>query len=274
MTIENATIQATTTTKKKRSFARTLLRIALVTSFVLAVGLFTAHLVWKSSGSGKWRLEIDKDGVQVYSMKSPGSTLKHFRIVGRLKTTLHHVVAVFTDNSLQHCQEWLDCTSASTIEPWNPEGHYMIALYHVDLFPRPVSAREFLLKYQFSQDPQSKALSIDVTAVPELLPEDKCCVRVTHLHNTWLWTPLKDGEVKVEVVEDTDLLVPYLLANARAKLVWEFMSAVPGLMDRERYPNENEKFDFVQEPATETAAAIESCKLTTAGCQPLRHAAK
>jgi START domain-containing protein len=273
MTIENATIQATTT-KKKRSFVRTLLRITLATSFVLGVGLFTAHLVWKSSGSGKWQLEIDKDGVQVYSMKSPGSTLKHFKIVGRLKTTLHHVVAVFNDTSLEHCKEWLDCSSASAIEPWNPEGHYLIALYQVDLFPGPVSAREFLLKYQFSQDPQSKALSIDVTAVPELLPENKCCVRVTHLHNRWLWTPLKNGEVEVEVVEDADLRLPYVLANARAKLVWEFMSAMPGLMDRERYPNENEKFDFVQEPAAETAAAIESCKLTTAGCGPLRRAAK
>ncbi|HEX4716876.1 MAG TPA: hypothetical protein VH164_18325, partial [Ktedonobacteraceae bacterium] len=64
MAIENTTIQRTTTaTAKKRGWARTLLRIALVTGLILVVGFFTATAVWKKSGSGKWQLEIDKDGV-------------------------------------------------------------------------------------------------------------------------------------------------------------------------------------------------------------------
>lgn len=271
MTTENTTIHATISTGKKRSLARTLLRIALVTGLVLVVGLFTAHLVWKSSGSGKWRLEIDRGGIQVYSMKSPGSTLKHFRVVSRAKTSLQHVVAVFTDTSLQHCNDWLrTCSSSWPIEAWNAEGHYQLAFYRVNL-SWPFSPREFVLKVQFGQDPQSKALSIDVMAAPELLPEDKCCVRVTHMHNRWRWTPVKNGEVEVEILEDMDVRLPYFLVNARAKQLWSFMSRVPGLLDREQYPNE--KFDFVEEPATETAAA-ESCELTTAGCQTLRPAAK
>ncbi len=74
MAIENTTIQSTTTaTSKKRGWARTLLRIALVTGLILVVGFFTATAIWKRSGSGKWQLEVDKDGVQVYSMKAPNS---------------------------------------------------------------------------------------------------------------------------------------------------------------------------------------------------------
>ena len=275
MTIENTTIQATTATKKKRGWAGKLLRVALVTSLVLVVGLFTAHVVWKRSGSGKWELAIDKDGVQVYTMKLPGSTLKQFRAVTRAKTSLQHVVAVFTDTSLQHCNDWMhDCLISSVIEPWNAGGHYWIALYRAET-PRPFSPRDFVVKIQFSQDPESKTLFIDVTDVPDILPPDKCCVRVTHMNNRWRWTPLKNGEVEVEVLENFDAQIPYILHNAQAKGLWEIMSRVPGLMDREKYPEKDPDamFDFVQEPSTETAAA-QSCELTMAGCQPLRHAAK
>jgi hypothetical protein len=255
MAIENTIIQGTTTaTVKKHGWAGKLLRIALVTGFVLVVGLLTAHVLWKRSGSGKWQLEIDKDGVQVYSMKSPGSTLKQFRAVTRAKTSLQHVVAVFTDTSLQHCNDWMhNCLTSLAIEPWNADGHYWLALYRAA--PGwPFAPREFVIKLQFTQDPQSKTLFIDVTDVPELLPPDKCCVRV-RIHNRWRWTPLKNGEVEVEVLENFDAGIPYILHNAQAESLWGIMSSVPGLMDREKFPvkDPDEKYDFVQEPGTETA---------------------
>ena len=107
------------------------------------------------------------------------------------------------------------------------------------------------MKDHFSQDPQSKTLFIDITAVPELLPPDNCCVRVTHMDNKWHWTPIKNGEFEAEVVEDMDVRVPYILWNARAKEVWKIMSTVQKLMDRKKGPDE--KFDFLQEPETEAA---------------------
>lgn len=255
MAIENTTIQGTTTaTGKKRGWARKLFRIALVTGLILVIGLFTAHVIWKRSGSGKWQLEIDKDGVQVYSMKTPGSTFKQFRAVTKAKTSLQHVVAVFTDDSLQHCNDWMhDCLNSSAIEPWNPAGHYWLAFYRATP-GRPFSPREFVIKLQFSQDPQSKSLFIDVTDIPDRLPPDKCCVRV-RMHNRWRWTPLKNGEVEVEVLENFDAGIPYLLHNAQAGPLWGIMKSLPDLMNREKYPvkDPDEKYDFVQEPRTEVA---------------------
>ena len=251
MTIENTTIQATTATRKKRGWMGKLLRITLVTGFVLVVGLLTAHVVWKRSGSGKWQLEVDKDGVQVYTMKLPGSTLKHFKAVGRVKTSLQRVVTVFTDSSFQHCHDIMsNCLISSVVEPWNADGHYWVGRVRAGL-PPPFLPRELVMKDHFSQDPQSKTLFIEITAAPELLPPDKCCVRVTHMNNRWRWTPLKNGEFEAEVVEDMDAQLPYILWNARAKEVQKIMSTVQGMMDRKK--GADEKFDFVQEPETETA---------------------
>jgi hypothetical protein len=255
MAIENTTIQGTTTaTAKKRGWARKLLRIALVTGLILVVGLFTAHIVWKRSGSGKWQLEIDKDGVQVYSKKSPGSTLKQFRAVTKVRTRLQHVVAVFTDTSLQHCNDWMhSCLVSTAIEPWNPDGHYWLAFYRASAGPL-FSPRDFVIKLQFSQDPQSKSVFIDVTDVPDRLPQDKCCVRV-RIHNRWRWTPLKNDEVEAEVTEDFDAGLPYILHNAQAGSLWGIISTLPDLMDRDKFPvqDPDAKYDFIQELRTETA---------------------
>ena len=58
---------------------RVLPKVLKVLSFgsalVLAI-LLVAHFAWKYSGSNKWELEINKNGVQVYALKSPGFTLK------------------------------------------------------------------------------------------------------------------------------------------------------------------------------------------------------
>jgi len=255
MAIENTTIQSTTTaTAKKRGWARKLLRIALVTGLILVVGFFTATAIWKRSGSGKWQLEVDKDGVQVYSMKAPGSTLKQFRAVTKVKTSLQHVVAVFTDSSLQHCNDWMhDCLISTAIEPWNEQGHYWLAFYRATP-GKPFSPREFVIKLQFSQDPQTKSVFIDVTDVPDRLPADKCCVRVL-IHNRWRWTPLKNGEVEVEVLEKFDAGIPYIVHNAQAGPLWGIMKSLPDLMDEKKYPvqDPDAKYDFIQEPTTETA---------------------
>jgi hypothetical protein len=251
MAIENTAIQGTTAvTPKKAGWARKLLRIVLATGFVLVVGLLAAHLVWKMSGSGKWQLEIDKNGVQVYTMKVPGSTLKHFKAVGKAKTSLHRVMAFFTDSSIEHCHDIMsNCVTSAVVEPWNKDGHYWVGMVRAGL-PRPFSPRELVMKDHFSQDPQSKTLFIDITAAPDLLPPDKCCVRVTQMDNRWRWTPLQNGEFEVEVIEDMDVKLPYILWNARAKEVWKIMSTVQVLMDKKKGPDE--KFDFLQEPGTGT----------------------
>ena len=111
-----------------------------------------------------------------------------------------------------------------------------------------------MIKLQFSQDPQTKSVFIDVTDVPDRLPQDKCCVRV-RIHNRWRWTPLKNDEVEAEVIEDFDAGIPYILHNAQAGRCGELCKSLPDLMDRKKFPvqDPDAKYDFIQEPRTETA---------------------
>ena len=110
----------------KVSVARPIIKIATFVSLgalTLVAILSIAHLAWKNSGSNTWELEIDKNGVKVYSLKSPGSTLKQFKMVTRIKTTLNRAVASLVDTDLQKCKDWIkSCVSFQSVVPWNQQG--------------------------------------------------------------------------------------------------------------------------------------------------------
>jgi len=241
------TAQIEAKTAKKRSFIGTLMKGMCILIAVLAVSLFAAHLRWKYSGSDQWRLETDKSGVKIYSKKISGSTLKRFRAVTRVKTSMNRVVAAMNDNSLESCAEWISgCVLAEKIDQWNSQGQYSLTHFRVNAVA-PISPRELVLKMQFSQDAQSKAVTIDVTAIPDMIPESKGCVLVKHMHNVWHWTPLKDGEVEVEVATDIDPRLPYFLANnGRVDPLFHIFSHLQSFLDKKRF--DDVKYSFIREP--------------------------
>ena len=204
--------------------------------FLIALS-FLSHWVWKTSGSNTWELQIDKDGAKVYALKAPGSSLKQYKGVTRVKTTLDRAVAAMMDTSMQNARDWgISCVDEKPVESWNSKDKYYIHFYRTTPPLFPYSPREFLLKTQFSQDLQSKAVSVEYIAVPSMLPQNDCCFRVENMHNRWRFTPLENGEIEIEFVQDKpqELGVTYLLVNRRA----------PYAMNKEKYHQVD--IDFIQ----------------------------
>jgi ribosome-associated toxin RatA of RatAB toxin-antitoxin module len=222
--------------------ARLLVQASLFALAILAV----LHLVWKYSGSNKWTLEIDRDGKKVYSIKTPGTSLKHFKGTTRVRATLNTVVAAMLATDVEHCAEWIPgCSSERTVEPWSSQELALVHFYHVD-YPSPFAPREFLLKEQVSQDPVSRATMVTFTAVPDKLPRNECCFRIAEMHNSWQFTPLKNGELEVEFVENFDQGMPYFLINQEMPdAVYDTLSLLPAYFSKTEW--RNTKFDFIKE---------------------------
>jgi hypothetical protein len=230
------------------SIPRPIIKITKYLSLValtLIVILSLAHFVWKSSGSNEWKLEIDKDGVKVYSLKPPGSSLKRIKGITRIKTTLNHAVAAMLDTDTENCAEWIrGCVISQSAEPWNAKDQYLIQFVRVN-YPSPFSPREYLLKVQVTQDAKSKAVFVEFTAVPDLLPKNDCCFRVTHMRNSWRYTPLENGEIEVEHLEDVDHEIPYFQWNRMApNSIHKLLSVLPKHLNKEKY--QNSSFDFIK----------------------------
>jgi hypothetical protein len=208
--------------------------------------------VWKYSGSNKWELVLDKNGVKVYALKAPGSSLKQFKAVRRVKTTLNRAMGPMVKTDVATCAEWIPgCDGMEIVEPWNPQELSEAWLWHVN-FPSPFSPREFLIKAQFIPDPQSKAVRVEVVASPDKLPRNGCCFRVVHMHNSWRFTTLENGELEVECLENVDMGIPYWLFNlGGGQGIYGLFSKLPVLLNEGKY--QDERFEFVEKMMAENS---------------------
>jgi len=234
----NSTLQP-----RKRRLGRVLKAISLV-ALVVVASLFVAHVIWKHAGSNQWTLEMDKNGIEIYSLKAPGSTLKQFKAVRRVKTTLVRAVGPMIEGDAESCAKWVPgCAGVETVEPWNSKELYGIDLWRMNLH-FPFQPREFLLKTQVFPDRQTKTVRIDIVAFPDMRPRDKCCFRIENMHNIWQFKPVDSDQVEVQFVDNMDFGIPYVLANAMgAKNVYGMFEQLPDLLADQ--PKPSDKLGFL-----------------------------
>lgn len=231
-----------------------LFRILKLGSVSLSVVIFTllvVNWIWILSGSNEWELKIDKEGTQVYTLKAPGSSVIMVKgITYSDEFTLSNHLAPFIDESIQNnCDEWVaGCISYEIIKPWDPKSQSNVTMWTIALFP-PFSPREFLLQGQLSQDPQTKVVTLENIAVPSRLPLNDCCLRLNHVHNVWHYTPVGDGKIKIEYLNNLEMggvFPDFLLNLGMPSEVFKMLTKDnPKLLRQEKY--RNAKLDFIDE---------------------------
>lgn len=223
----------------RRSWLAAAGRFVLYAGASLIVLIFLANLIWKASGSNRWELEFERNGVEVYSLKSPGAFNKQYKAVMQADYSLDHLVAGLIENStIEHCRNHIpDCIDMQLIKPWNPETMSDTVMWKLGL-PDPFKPREIIMRSQVTQDPATKAVSIDVIAAPNAVERNDDAVRLTHVQNRWVYTPLDNGNVEIQFIQDMDMggMFPSFLLNlAGAEEVYKFIhDQLPGLLDSDR----------------------------------------
>jgi hypothetical protein len=226
-------------------------KISLLGFGGLILVLTFANWLYKMSGSNKWELELDKNGVQVYSLKTPGSGIKQFKGVVRGQYSLNQLVAgLVGDQTLETCLEWIpNCMGARNIERWDAQAHSETTMWTFR-FPWPLSPREFVNKSYVSQDPVTKIVRVDFLGAPNKLPPTPGCVRATDVHNYLTYTPLEDGTVEVVNVQHYSMagLIPDAMLNiARVKMMYAGLHDLyPRVLNKERYKKAH--YEFIVEP--------------------------
>lgn len=217
--------------------------VVLAMVFLFFVSLvFCINYIWEMSGSNKWELEIDNNGIQIYSLKPAGSGLKKIKGKVRVKASLSSIVDFFQDQST--CEEF-GCLEAKILQRVNSQLYYSTFKYPA---PSLFKAREFVVKSQFYQDHASKEVHYYHVASPADFPVEECCHRVTHFYVLWRFIPVGNGEVDIEMMRDIDLggAIPHFLLNKKSpKSGYKLLSKLQGFLDREKYKNAN--YDFIQE---------------------------
>lgn len=203
------------TNKPKFKKAKKLLKILGIALLILTNVVFFVDWMWVSSGSNKWELQMDENGIQVYTLKAPGDRMVKFKAVGNFDHSLSQFAAPhIIDHNLRSCKEWFpNCTGCDIIRPFDEEKLYDVSLWTIDL-PAPFTTREILINTLISQD-ENKVLTVDVMAAPNVVPANEGTVRIERMHNVWKMTPLPGGQTKCEFIQDLSLggFFPYFLIN-------------------------------------------------------------
>lgn len=252
---------STAAAKPRKRFFGYLKYAVLLIALLSLVG----HWLWVPSGSGQWKLVKEEGGVTIWTMKAPGTGLLQVKGHIRVKARLASAISLQEDATNcadANCSEAIDSIAgvpayfydAKVIEriPSAPGRHAAYIAFKLD--PPGMKPIEYVLLQQRSQDPVTKVVNLNLFAAPARIERDPCCVRVTYLHNRWRFTPHANGEIDIELIQDTDDGgIPYPIANLMTpELTHQLLLDMPRQLKMDRY--RNAKVEQLVEAVPESSA--------------------
>lgn len=221
-------------------------KIVLFGVFSILVIFYVGDWIWFKSGTNEWQLTRDRDGIKIWTLKSPGSRITKIKLHMQLKSKLASMIKLIEDPT---SGPDVGAKEVNMLEmKVSPSGDFS-AYYEckIDL-PFPFKDRQSVILILHSQDSISKQIEMNVFAAPNRLPPDDSYVRPTHMHNIWYLTPLENGLIDIEYYQDSDIggSVPYFINNVIAiEALFELFSKFQDFMNLERF--KSAEFDYVKE---------------------------
>ncbi len=229
--------------RRPRTWFKRIANVVLVLSVTLVALYFVASWIWRFSGSNQWELVGERKGVKVYSLKAPGADLTQVKGVVRVRASLATLVKFMQDPDL--CKD-LGCKNSIVVKRVDDQLQYVSFRYNL---PFPFRARDFVVRTEAYQNPHTKEVLLEFAAAPDKAPPNDCCFRVTDMNNTWRFTPVGNGLVEIEYIQNMNEggFLPNLLLNRmRPKVLFAVLPRLQRFAERERYRNAS--FDFIKEP--------------------------
>lgn len=158
----------------------------------LLLFLSASALLFGATKMENWKLEKDKEGIQVYTRAVDWSNTREFKGVSNFSSSLQQLVGIMKDPS--HYSYWMfntsDCKLVKTV---NENDFYT---YAVNEAPWPVSDRDNVTRMQISY-PSPNIAVIKMTAAPDMVPEKDGVVRIKEMSGYWQFEDLGNGKILV-----------------------------------------------------------------------------
>lgn len=227
----------------------------LPTVVTLTVALTIAHFAWKYSGSNEWELKKDENGVKVYTLKTPGSTLLKVKADMQVATSL--TSAVFLLRGDESTSDDFGGKDFTVVERIETPKLFMACYSAKHPMPPPFRTKEMVVMLNYAQDKATKKVEINVQAAPGRTPPSPNTSRVTHLNNIFRLTPLANGLIDWEITLDVDMGLLYPLANlSMPEYLFNDLSYHKKLVLTEKY--QKARLISVEEPGSPPQALTSS----------------
>jgi hypothetical protein len=186
-------------------------------SVSLAVlGFILMLQVAKVAMANDWQLVYKADNLSVSKRDYAGSALDEIKGVVRVKASLNAVMALLKDAPFN--QHWVFRSGGARI--LEESGYAQAYVYGVVDAPLPMSDRDTVVRFDYSQHPQTKDITVTITNFPDFIAPVAAHVRVPAMGGYWGLKPEPGGwvEVTYQIHGDPGGWIPAWLANQAALL--------------------------------------------------------
>jgi START domain len=134
----------------------------------------------------------------------------------RVKASLSALMALLKDAPFN--RHWVYRSGGARV--LQESGYAQAYVYGVVDAPFPISDRDSVVRFDYRQDPVSKAITITITNVPDFVPPEPQLVRVPDIGGHWALQPLAEGwvEVTYQIHGDPGGWIPVWLVNRSAQV--------------------------------------------------------
>ena len=208
-----------------------------------AIAASSVMLVSSMAVASEWQLDMDKDGIQLYTQTSAEGDQKQVRVVTNVRASLSSLVSFLSDHS--QFPEWMD--KVSKVEKLKDISEKESITYTVIDSPWPERDRDNVLYSRWEQNPETLVVTKNIFSEPQYVKESSDKIRANSFEAQWVLTPQKDGMVEVAYQTSFD---PG--GNAQGWLLEMFTYEMPyntikNLKQSSLAAHENAKVAFIRE---------------------------
>ncbi len=147
-----------------------------------------------------WKVEKDKDGIKIYTSDVPGSSFKAVKVDCTFSGTYAKLIAILTN--VASFNEWIYNNKTSKLLKQNSPLDFIY--YSETHMPFPLSNRDLVVRMKFNTDSLPKFLSINGSAVKDMVPEIPTRVRVTRYAANWRVTMPTPNTIHINYIIEID----------------------------------------------------------------------
>jgi hypothetical protein len=139
-----------------------------------------------------WTLELDKNGIQIYTRDWPGSDFVAVKTVQTIKSSLSNIIANFLD--VESFPEWVrDMKHGELVEDFDENMERSIYM-HMGL-PWPMKDRDIVIRQAISQDPKTLQIRMTESKHEGIIEEKEGLLRIPRVNSEFVLTPTQEGVI-------------------------------------------------------------------------------
>lgn len=169
-----------------------------------------------STPENGWELVFERGDLRVQRREYRGSELQEIKGTTRLRASLAATMALLKD--APYNDQWVYRSGGARV--LQQTGYSQAYVYGVVDAPWPMHDRDTVVRFDYTQDPRTGIITIEITNFPDFIPPEEPLVRVPDFGGFWQLRPEGDGWIAVtyQVYGDPGGRIPVWIANYAAAL--------------------------------------------------------